>query len=161
MKKKYRLTERFYNLFTIAMLAIMILVLVIAYNDKQKAEAAAKPAYDIEHIADILLPKVNMKTFVITHYCSCAICCGHNAKGITASGKHVATGMIAADTSQLPFGTEVTIDGKFYTVEDTGSAIGQNRIDIYVSQAEGGHQEAIRRGIIKRIVIIKEEPNDK
>ena len=81
--------------------------------------------------------------FTITHYCPCEICCGKNAEGITASGKQVKVGMVATDNSLLPFGTELIIDGKTYTVEDSGSAIKGNRIDIYVTT----HTEAIDLGI--------------
>ena len=35
--------------------------------------------------------------FTVTAYCSCQKCCGRSARGLTASGKHVSRGMIAAD----------------------------------------------------------------
>ena len=74
--------------------------------------------------------------FVITAYCPCEECCG-KTDGITASGKKaVANHTIAADPSVLPIGTEVLIDGQVYTVEDTGSAIKSNHIDIYFDSHE-------------------------
>ena len=54
--------------------------------------------------------------FTISHYCSCKICCGDNATGITASGKKVKEGMVAMNG--VPFGTKLLIDGKTYIVED-------------------------------------------
>lgn len=77
----------------------------------------------------------NLGEFKITYYCACTKCCGPNAKGITASGKHVEVGMCAAD-KQFKFGTVLYIneDGVMtpYVVEDRGGAIKGNRIDIYV-----------------------------
>ncbi len=80
--------------------------------------------------------------FVVTAYCPCAKCCG-KTNGITASGTQATAGRtIAADTSRYPFGTQLVINGNVYTVEDTGSAIGGNRIDIFFNS----HQEAINFG---------------
>lgn len=50
----------------------------------------------------------------------------------TASGTWPGHGTIAADTSVLPFGTKVKINGHIYRVEDTGSDIRGNRIDIFM-----------------------------
>lgn len=76
--------------------------------------------------------------FTLTAYCSCSSCCG-KSDGITASGtKAQAYHTIAADTRVLPFGTVVYINGEDYVVEDTGSAIHNNRIDVYFNS----HSEA-------------------
>lgn len=81
-------------------------------------------------------------TFLTTGYCSCAKCCG-KSNGVTACGViATANHTIAADTSVLPFGTQVVINGKVYTVEDRGGAIRGNRIDIYFAT----HQEALNYG---------------
>ena len=85
----------------------------------------------------------------ITAYCSCKICCGEHAKGITASGKRVEVGMVALNW--LPFGTKIKIEGMgIYAVEDRGakSLFGskQNKIkhiDVYFKS----HQEAKRFGV--------------
>ena len=72
-------------------------------------------------------------TFKITGYCGCSSCCGKTT-GITASGTKATAGRtIAADTSKLPFGTKVVINGHTYTVEDRGGAIRGNRIDVFFS----------------------------
>ncbi|MGN0383947.1 MAG: 3D domain-containing protein [Eubacterium sp.] len=82
-------------------------------------------------------------TFKITAYCGCSSCCG-NSNGITASGTKATPGRtIAADTSVLPFGTRVSINGNTYVVEDRGGAISGNRIDIYFAS----HQEALNWGV--------------
>ena len=86
----------------------------------------------------------SLGTFRITAYCSCSQCCGKWSNGITASGKTArANHTIAADTSVLPFGTEVYIDGKRYVVEDRGGAIKGNKIDIYFDS----HTEANNFGV--------------
>lgn len=81
-------------------------------------------------------------TYLTTGYCPCAACCG-KTNGVTASGVIARTNhTIAADTGVLPFGTQVVINGKVYTVEDRGGAIRGNRIDIFF----GSHQEALNYG---------------
>ncbi|MDE7368092.1 MAG: 3D domain-containing protein [Lachnospiraceae bacterium] len=81
-------------------------------------------------------------TYLTTGYCPCAACCG-KTNGVTASGAIAQTNhTIAADTGVLPFGTQVVINGKVYTVEDRGGAIRGNRIDIFF----GSHQEALNYG---------------
>lgn len=80
----------------------------------------------------------------VTHYCACAICCGSNANGMTASGKQTARGMVAM-SSYYPFGTQIMINGTIYTVEDRGGTGIENdihRVDIFVPD----HNEALRLG---------------
>lgn len=74
-------------------------------------------------------------TFTITAYCGCDKC--GSGGGKTASGTTPAEGRtIAADTSILPYGTQVVIDGIVYTVEDCGSGVKGNHIDIFFSTHE-------------------------
>ncbi len=92
-------------------------------------------------------------TFRITHYCACYTCCGKNpgdpGYGITATGTTAtANRTIAVDPNVIPLGTHVVIDGVEYIAEDTGGAIDDNRIDIYVSS----HEEALALGVINRPV---------
>lgn len=85
----------------------------------------------------------NIGTYKITGYCGCSSCCG-KSDGITASGTRATAGRtIAADTSTLPFGTKVVIDGHTYTVEDVGGAINGNHIDVYFSS----HSKALQWGV--------------
>ena len=106
---------------------------------------------------------VSLGEFRITAYCPCEICCGNWAKNrpvdedgsvqvFTASGDLAVEGVtIAADTSILPFGTEVIIDGNKYIVQDRGGAIKGNRIDIYFES----HQEALNFGVQYKEVFIE------
>ncbi|WP_288887633.1 3D domain-containing protein [uncultured Eubacterium sp.] len=73
--------------------------------------------------------------FKITAYCIH----GRTASGTTTTANRT----IAADPSVLPYGTEVVINGRTYVVEDTGGAIKNNRIDIYMST----YDEAIQWGV--------------
>ena len=70
--------------------------------------------------------------FKLTAYCPCSRC--SSGTGITASGAIATEGVtIAADTRILPIGTKVYIDGiGERIVQDTGSAIKSNKIDIYL-----------------------------
>lgn len=86
--------------------------------------------------------------FRLTAYCACRKCCGKDPSdsgyGVTASGAIVEAGRtIAVDSSVIPLGTEVIINGNTYIAEDTGSAIKGNRIDIYFET----HQEALNFGV--------------
>ena len=79
--------------------------------------------------------------FYITAYCGCKKCSGGHNK--TASGTTPTQGRtIAADTSVLPFGTQVVIDGVVYTVEDRGSGVCGNHIDIFFAT----HEDALAFG---------------
>lgn len=81
----------------------------------------------------------SLGTFRITHYCQCSICCGPWANGITSTGVTATTNhTIAVNPSQIPYGSQVVINGQVYVAEDCGGAIKDNCIDIYVaSHAEG------------------------
>lgn len=70
--------------------------------------------------------------FKLTAYCPCSRC--SSGTGITASGAIATEGItIAADKRILPIGTKVYIDGiGERIVQDTGSAIKSNKIDIYL-----------------------------
>ena len=83
-------------------------------------------------------------TFRITHYCPCSICCGPWANGITATGVTAVTNhTIAVDPTQIPYGSQVVINGQVYVAEDCGGAIKTNCIDIYVAS----HQEGEDKGV--------------
>lgn len=80
-------------------------------------------------------------TFTITAYCGCPSC--SNGSNRTASGTVPTQGRtIAADTSILPYGTQVVIGGAVYTVEDCGSGVRGNHIDIFFAT----HDQAVAFG---------------
>lgn len=84
----------------------------------------------------------------VTAYCACGKCCGEYSDGITASGHRIKDGdMFAAADAKYAFGTEMVIDGynggKAVKVLDRGSAIYDNRLDVFFSS----HQEALEWGV--------------
>ncbi|MBQ1492001.1 MAG: 3D domain-containing protein [Blautia sp.] len=96
---------------------------------------------------EMLGQSVNLKSlgvFRITHYCSCSICCGPYADGITSTGGTAVTNRtIAVSPSQIPYGSRVAINGQVYVAEDCGGAIKDYCIDVYVAS----HAEALARGV--------------
>ena len=86
----------------------------------------------------------SLGTFKTTGYCNCSQCAGAYAGKPTSSGvMPTASHTIAADPSVLPIGTKVIINGKQYEVEDTGSGIKGNKLDIYYDN----HDSAIGHGV--------------
>lgn len=91
--------------------------------------------------------------YKLTAYCPCEICCGKWSGGNTASGtKPQANRTVAVDKSIIPFGTTLVINGAEYVAEDTGNFKGKH-IDIYFDN----HSEAVKFGVQKREVLIKNE----
>lgn len=92
--------------------------------------------------------------FTATGYCSCVSCCGIST-GITASGVKAQASHTVAMPKAYSFGTKIEIKdlGKF-VVEDRGSAINGNKLDIYFNT----HQEALNWG--RRTVFVKVIENE-
>lgn len=88
---------------------------------------------------------VSLGTFTLYAYCNCERCCGQWSGGPTASGVMPEEGRtVAADWDVLPAGTEIYIDGVGWrTVEDTGSGIKGNTLDLYMDS----HDEALKFGV--------------
>lgn len=90
----------------------------------------------------------NLGEFTVTAYCGGACCCGvwADKNCTTASGAKAVEGVtVAADTSLLPFGTEIRLDGSTYIVQDTGGAVKGNRLDLYFDS----HDAALKFGVQK------------
>lgn len=100
------------------------------------------------------------KEFTITHYCSCAKCCG-KSDGITATGTVAEAGRTCAvDPDVIPYGSKVTVyyeDGTMgsYIAEDCGGSIKGNKLDIFCD----GHQDALNKGV-KKARVCWEEAED-
>ncbi len=79
--------------------------------------------------------------FTTTGYCTCEKCSG--GYGLTYSGTvPQANHTVSADLSIYPIGTRLMIGDIIYTVEDKGSAVKGNWIDIYYAS----HEEAVAHG---------------
>lgn len=77
--------------------------------------------------------------FTLTAYCGCAQCCG-TAGNLTASGTVPSQGRTVA-MGGVAFGTQLSINGNIYTVEDTGTPYGH--VDIYFDS----HDAALSFGL--------------
>lgn len=96
--------------------------------------------------------KVYLGEFRLTAYCNCSTCCGVWAGGATASGKMPREGRtIAVDTSVIPLGATVEINGHTYIAEDTGSAIKGNRIDVYFDSHQTASDFGVRYADVYRV----------
>lgn len=84
--------------------------------------------------------KTNIITAAVTAYCACKICCGSNARGITASGQKPIQGITVA--ASLPFGSSVVIQGHTYKVQDRLSKRFDKRFDIFFNS----HKDALKWG---------------
>ena len=108
---------------------------------------------------------VSLGNFRLTAYCSCQKCCGYwatvrpvdeNGKEIVygSSGEVLTAGVsVAVDTSVIPYGSELLINGTKYIAHDTGSGINGNCIDVY----HDDHQKAVEFGLQYAEVFLVEE----
>lgn len=151
-----------------ALTATALLLLVIAAftmtGSASHTESPRKPQESTSPLAgeDVpastyasLEPLRSIGTYKVTAYCGCVKCCGiwsaqHPERVGTGYTQKTASGTIpkadhtvAADTSVLPFGTEIVLEGRIYTVEDTGSAVHGKHIDLYMDD----HQAALNWGV--------------
>jgi 3D (Asp-Asp-Asp) domain-containing protein len=78
---------------------------------------------------------------------------------VTASGKAVSNGTVAADPAVLPFGTMIRVAGAprpyegIYRVTDTGSNIRGHRVDLYVAncaEARKFGRRSVRVSVLRR-----------
>lgn len=96
--------------------------------------------------------EISLGTFTITGYCGCEICSsGH---GLTYSGTvAMPNHTLSADLSKFPLGTKLRINGIVYTVEDMGSAVNGDILDIFYTT----HEEALAKGTYKAEVFSVKE----
>lgn len=122
---------------------------VSAANSTSKPKAAKTSSSEQTLSSYLSGNEKSLGLFTISGYCSCEEC--GSGLGITFSGTvPKANHTIAADLSILPLGTKVRIGNTVYTVEDIGSTIIGNRIDIYYSS----HQTAVNHGIQQQEVFL-------
>lgn len=120
--------------------------------DDTPQKPAEQPAEDYSSVADLQL----IGTFTATAYCPCVECCGiwsaeHPSRDAdyvqrTSSGTIPEEGRtISADWDVLPKGSEVVINGHPYIVEDTGSAVKGNHVDIFFESHEAACEFGIQQ----------------
>lgn len=136
--------------------------IVVSEENKEKVEESTKNTEKIiinrEENSVQEEPPVEYKKVIeakATAYCLCKKCCGksetHPEYGVTASGLKIipGTGMkvIAVDPNVIPLGTKVYIEGLngakdygYAIAADTGSAIKDLKIDLYMETHEKAYQ---------------------
>jgi len=85
----------------------------------------------------------NIITATLTAYCACKICCGPNAKGITANGTKPVEGITIAGPRYYPLGTRVFVGPKSFILQDRLAKRYDSRFDIYFTE----HSDAKKFGI--------------
>lgn len=119
------------------------------------AEPASKTA---EASANTQAPAVTGKKgaslgrFTTTGYCNCSKCSGgHNLtySGTVPKANHT----LSADLDLFPIGTKLMINDVIYTVEDMGSGVNGNKLDIYYAS----HEEAVKHGMIYNVEVFAVE----
>nr|WP_297176977.1 3D domain-containing protein [uncultured Agathobaculum sp.] len=118
-----------------------------AYKDLLTAPVSARTvAYSTSLLASSTIKSnaTALGSYKLSFYCPCATCNGKTGSK-TASGTTPTEGRtIAVDSSIIPLGSRVYIEGYgMFIAEDTGSAIKNNKIDVFVSS----HNRAYELGI--------------
>jgi len=109
---------------------------------------------EADEIQSVIETDPEPEIWTVTAYCACEKCCPGSADGLTASNRRPTEGITVAADPSIPFGTEIWIEGiGSRLVEDRGSAITGNHIDIYFAD----HEDAREFGIKHLKVRMKEE----
>ena len=103
--------------------------------------------------AALLARSHKIEDVTVTHYCTCAKCCG-KSDGITASGRRATPGVsVAVDPSIIPLGSTVIADYgdgvlHYYRADDTGGAVKGRHIDLCLNSHEAAIQAGVRRATV-------------
>lgn len=112
-------------------------------------QPSADTASSLPQLVPISGTERSLGIFSISGYCGCDAC--GSGLGITYSGTiPKANHTIAADLSILPIGSKVRVGNVIYTVEDKGSSIRGNMLDIYYDT----HDEANAHGRTQQEVFL-------
>ena len=112
-----------------------------SFNEYYEENVEAEPQTEY-YEAEVDNTEINssyLRIHTITAYCGCTQCTG--GLGVTASGTTPAEGWTVACNS-LPFGTQISINGNTYEVQDTGN-MDDRTIDIYMNS----HEDAVAFGM--------------
>jgi 3D (Asp-Asp-Asp) domain-containing protein len=145
----------------IAIVGASITQLAIAYTLAHSPNEITKPPLPIVAKAKVKARPTAGQTYEISSYTSgyesTQKHVGEPGYGITASGTKATEGVTIACPRDLPFGTEVDIEGiGVRTCEDTGGAIIGRHIDLYVSDV----RRALDFGVQERKVKIIRKGDD-
>ena len=112
----------------------------VDYTNTDDETPVEQEAPQEEYIEDTSSNGEYLGTYTLTAYCGCEACNGGNA-GITAMGVEPSEGWTVACNS-LPLGTQISINGNTYEVQDTGN-MDDGTIDIFMNS----HDEALNFGV--------------
>ena len=112
----------------------------VDYTDADTEIPVEQEAPQEEYTEDTSSNGEYLGTYTLTAYCGCEACNGGNA-GITAMGVEPSEGWTVACNS-LPLGTQISINGNTYEVQDTGN-MDDGTIDIFMNS----HDEALNFGV--------------
>ena len=132
----------------VALAVLLIFTIpVCVMTEKISAQAVepvevSEPIIEQEYTTAVAEREYIEVTATLTAYCPCVKCCG-KSDGITASGTQATAGRtVAVDTRLIPYGTEISIDGKTYIAEDCGGKVKGYTIDVFFDS----HEEALNFG---------------
>ena len=132
----------------VALVVLLIFTIpVCVITEKISAQAVepvevSEPIIEQEYTTAVAEREYIEVTATLTAYCPCVKCCG-KSDGITASGTQATAGRtVAVDTRLIPYGTEISIDGKTYIAEDCGGKVKGYTIDVFFDS----HEEALNFG---------------
>ncbi len=112
--------------------------------DESEAGSSSKNENSLkEGYIELTGKETYLGAFTVTGYCNCSLCSGgHNMtfSGTVPKSNHT----LSADLTVLPLGSKVWIDGVIYTVEDKGSGVNGQTVDIFYDT----HEEALEHGTI-------------
>lgn len=137
----------------VALVVLLIFTVpVCVMTEKISVQAVEASETTTEYTTAVAEREYIEVTATLTAYCPCAKCCG-KSDGITASGTQATAGRtVAVDTRLIPYGTEISIDGKTYIAEDCGGKVKGYTIDVFFDS----HEEALNFGRqIKTVKIYK------
>lgn len=123
--------------------------LVRCYLTEEEREEAENELIE----AALLARSHKIEDVTVTHYCTCARCCG-KSDGITASGRMATPGVsVAVDPSVIPLGSTVMADYgdgvlHYYRADDTGGGVKGAHIDLCVESHEAAIQAGVRSATI-------------
>ena len=150
------------KLLTIASAAVLGMALSLPAYAQTNSESLGPAFANLEQKADTqesdsVLSKTtytkgkSLGIFTTSGYCACSSCSGTNT--LTYSGTvPQADHTISADLTVLPLGTKVFIGDIVYTVEDMGSGVDGNLIDIFYAT----HEDAWNHGLQEQEVFLAE-----
>lgn len=132
-------------------------------NVKEETKNTTVPKKKISSSSVVIPAKIVHNTdgtvllgrFKLVAYCSCSKCCGKyaNNRPKDENGNDIVYGAsgrvlhpnhsVAVDTSVIPYGTRLIINGHEYVADDCGGSIKGKKIDVYFSS----HDEACSFGM--------------